>query len=342
MPEKVPARIALQPGAGRPFDDDVEQVLGGDGDSPRLPRRQVGSAPQNLAVTLMADFTIRTRAWLPSAAIVALLTQFDVSVSNARTAISRLARRGVLETDKQGRNTFYRLSASSKAHLVLAAHHLAGHPAMAETWDGRWTLAAFSLPKEHSAQRRALRSQLRWQGFAPLYDGLWVHPTPMGAAGAKSLTDIAPGRITVFRGEHCSFTLPLGRVPLDAWDLTGISRRYREFVAHWQARLAESDFLRVSDAKALRVRTAVIEQYRLLPLLDPAVPLSHMPPDWPRVSAHDTFAAVYDGLARPALAHVLHVITDVSGTAPVGIGTHTVAEMYAGLGSPAGHDATDE
>jgi phenylacetic acid degradation operon negative regulatory protein len=334
MAEKDPARIELRPGAGRPFDDDVEQVLGGLGsDSPRLPRRQIGSAPQNLAVTLLADFTIRTRAWLPSAAIVALLTHFEVSTSNARTAISRLARRGVLESDKQGRNTFYRLSASSSSHLLLAAHHLAGHPMMAEMWDGRWTLAAFSLPNEHSAQRRALRSQLRWQGFAPLYDGLWVHPMPLGAAGVESLTDIAPGRITVFRGEHRSFPLPLGRSPLDAWDLAGISRRYREFVAHWQVHLAQSDGTQLSGPEALHARIAVIEQYRLLPLLDPALPVSLMPPDWPRLPAHDTFAAVYDGLARPALSHVLRVITDVSGAAPVGIGTHTVAEMYAGLGT---------
>ena len=55
----------------------------------RLPRRQVGSSPQGLAVTLLADYTLRTRAWLPSAAIVALLTETGVSQAGARTAISR-------------------------------------------------------------------------------------------------------------------------------------------------------------------------------------------------------------------------------------------------------------
>jgi phenylacetic acid degradation operon negative regulatory protein len=332
---KDPARIEVQPGAGRPFDDDVEQVLA-DG-SPRLPRRQIGSAPQNLAVTLMADLTLRTRAWLPSATIVALLTLFDVSAANARTAISRLARRGVLESDKHGRNTFYRLSTSSHAQLVLAGHHLAGHPMLAEKWDGHWTLAAFSLPNDLSTQRRALRGQLRWQGFAPLYDGLWVHPVASDAAGVQSLTDIAPGRITVFRAEHESFALPLGRSPLQAWDLAGIALRYREFIAHWQAALAQSDVSRLTGVPAIRARSAVIEHYRLLPLLDPAVPVSLMPLDWPREQAHDTFAAVYDALAAPVLQHVLRLITEASGpTTGVGthIGTHTVAEMYAGLGPP--------
>jgi phenylacetic acid degradation operon negative regulatory protein len=203
---------------------------------------------------------------------------------------------------------------------------------LAETWDGRWTLAAFSLPKDHSAQRRALRNQLRWQGFAPLYDGLWVHPAPLGDAGVASLAEIAPGTLTLFRGEHLSLALPLGRTPVDAWDLAGMAVRYGEFVAHWQAHLAQPAFGKLSGAQALRARTAVIEHYRLLPLLDPALPLSLMPPQWPRITAHETFAAVYDGLAGPALNHVRQVITDVSAAAPAGIGTHTVAEMAAGLG----------
>jgi phenylacetic acid degradation operon negative regulatory protein len=323
----------LRPGPGRPFDDDVEQVLSGlRNDTVGGSGRRIGSAPQNLTVTLLADFTMRTRAWLPSAAIVALLTSFEVSVSNARTALSRLARRGVLDTDKRGRHTFYRLSVSSHEHLALAAHHLAGHPMMAERWDGNWTLAAFSLPQDHSAQRRALRSQLRWQGFAPLYDGLWVHPMPLGPAGAGSLTDLAPGRITLFRGEHQRFALPLGRTPLDAFDLDGVAKRYREFVEYWREQLARRGTERLSGEQALHTRIAVIEHYRLLPLLDPAVPLSLLPPQWPRVAASETFAAVYDGLADAALRHVRRVITDVSGAAPSEIVTHTVAQMHAGLG----------
>jgi phenylacetic acid degradation operon negative regulatory protein len=336
MPAPEPPRRTLQPGPGRPFDDDVDQVLGElDPDSPRLPRSQVGSSPQNLTITLLADFTLGTRAWLPSAGIVALLSQFEVSVSNARTTLSRLARRGVLESEKQGRNTFYRLSWSTAMYLVRAGRHLAGHPTDSENWDGIWTLAAFSLPHQHSAQRRALRSQLRWQGFAPLYDGLWVHPMPLTEAGAGSLTEIAPGSVTVFRAEHQTFALPLGRSPLQAWDLAGISARHRDFVSSWQAHLSRSDLDRLSGPEALRTRSAVIEQYRLLPLLDPALPLAVMPPQWLRVPAHETFTAVYDGLAGPALRHVRRVITDASEGAPTGLRTHTVAQLQAGLNIPA-------
>ena len=45
-----------------------------------------------------------------------------------------------------------------------------------EPWDGMWSLVAFSIPEEHRAARDELRKALRWLGFAPLYDGLWVSP----------------------------------------------------------------------------------------------------------------------------------------------------------------------
>ena len=76
---------------------DIDEIFPDDAaGAMRLPRRQAGNSPQGLTVTLLADYTLRTRAWLPSAAIVALLGEAGVSHAGARTAISRLARRGVL------------------------------------------------------------------------------------------------------------------------------------------------------------------------------------------------------------------------------------------------------
>ena len=43
---------------------DIEEIFPGDATDPvRLPRRQTGNSPQGLAVTLLADYTLRTRAW---------------------------------------------------------------------------------------------------------------------------------------------------------------------------------------------------------------------------------------------------------------------------------------
>ncbi|RBI98318.1 PaaX family transcriptional regulator, partial [Micromonospora provocatoris] len=49
-----------------PFD--IEEIYPDEGPAPRLPRRQAGTSPQSVAVTLLTDYTLRTRAALPSAA----------------------------------------------------------------------------------------------------------------------------------------------------------------------------------------------------------------------------------------------------------------------------------
>src|SRR5437762_7917190 len=128
----------------------------------------MGSTAQGLATTLVADYTLPTRAWLPSGAIVALLSDSGITNAGARTAMSRLARRGVLETCRDGRNSSYRLTRGAASDLLAGGAWIAQFCTEAQSWDGRWTVIAFSFPQEENMHRRALRGQLRWLGFAPL------------------------------------------------------------------------------------------------------------------------------------------------------------------------------
>ncbi len=47
-----------------------------------------------------------------------------------------------------------------------------------------WSLVAFSIPEDNRAARDALRKQLRWRGFAPLYDGATPDPSTADAEAA--------------------------------------------------------------------------------------------------------------------------------------------------------------
>src|SRR5690242_18702690 len=126
----------------------LEEIFPRDGaGSGRLPRHTASSA-QGLAVTLIADYTLSARAWLPSAAIVALLGEFGVTTGAARTTMSRLARRGVLESSRQGRNSSYRLTKDAVADLWGGGRSIATFTAQPDSWDGSWTLITFSIPEE--------------------------------------------------------------------------------------------------------------------------------------------------------------------------------------------------
>ncbi|MFB9696372.1 PaaX family transcriptional regulator C-terminal domain-containing protein [Amorphoplanes digitatis] len=293
--------------------------------SVRLPRRQAGNSPQGLAVTLLADYTLRTRAWLPAAAIVDLLAEGGVSPAGARTAISRLVRRGVLEGRRQGRRGSHRLTAAAAASLTIGGSAIAA--AAAPPWDEQWTLVAFSLPQQEGTLRRALRGKLRWMGFAPLYDGLWISPHDLSEKTRARFAELTLGTLTVFRARHIELDAAIRRNPLDAWDTAEIARQYEAFIRRWSRTPSE-----ISGAGAVRARTEVMDTYRRLPILDPQLPIGLLPPGWLREPARELFMSVYDGLADAAQEHVRAVASPYSGDEVSGVRAHTVAELAAGLG----------
>jgi phenylacetic acid degradation operon negative regulatory protein len=332
-------------GALTPFD--IESIFPDEANAPgrgavRLPRKHSGNSPQELAVTLVADYTLRHRAWLPSSALVALLCESGVSEAGARTVISRLSRRGLLEGRRDGRRSSYRLAAPVAAHLRDAGRWIAGFALGEESWDGVWTLVAFSLPREAPVARRRLRGQLRWVGFAPLYDGLWVSARPPDAGVLAHLEGLPDGVLTVFRARHQEIGSIVQRDPITAWDLPSIAEAYRLFLRDWDPVHRRVSRRQVRGAEAVQVRTAVMDTYRRFPVLDPRLPGELLPPDWPRNVVRDLFIEVYDGLAGVAEDHVRAVAAagtgDVAGD-DAGIpqlAAHTVAEMAQGLTGPAG------
>jgi phenylacetic acid degradation operon negative regulatory protein len=310
---------------------DIDEIFPGDSAGPvRLPRRQSGNSPQGLAVTLLADYTLRSRAWLPSAAIVALLAEAGVSQAGARTAISRLARRGVLESRRQGRRSSYRLTPAAAAFLVVGGSAIVS-PSGTRPWDEQWTLIAFSLPQEEGARRRGLRGKLRWMGYAPLYDGLWISPHDLSEKVKARLAELTLGTLTVFRARHVELDAAIRRNPLDAWDTADIARQYESFIRRWSTTLPRAAAGQITGAEAVRARTEVMDTYRRLPILDPQLPTRLLPPGWLREPARDLFTAVYDGLAEAAQDHVRAVASRHAEGRITGIGAHTVAELATGF-----------
>ena len=329
-----------------PFD--IEEVFPGESaDAVRLPRRQSGSSPQGLTVTLLADYTVRTGAWLPSAAIVALLTESGVSSAGARNAISRLARRGVLECSRHGRYSSYRLTRPAATDLSVGGQWIASYGADAETWNGRWTLITFSLPQDEAVRRRTLRVHLRWLGYAPLYDALWVSPHELPPDAHGKLAALAPGTHTVFRARHVDLAAAGDRSPIAAWDIPAIAEQYGAFIRRWSAVLPRVRSGRIDGAEAVRTRTEVMDTYRRFSSLDPQLPLELLPKGWLRQPAREVFAAIYDGLADAAGQHVRAVTARYAAGPPPEIHANTVADLLvdgpsggARISSPGGRLTT--
>ena len=304
-------------------DDDLDGsgVDEGDLDGVRLPRIQGGTRarPQHLILTLLGDYWFDRGEHLPSAALVDLVEEFEVSAASARTALSRLGRRGLMASSKAGRRTYYGLAEHTKMVMRATRGRILsfGLPA-GEAWDGSWLMVTFSVPHDQRDMGHILRRRLRWLGFAPLYGGVWVSARPVADEVRALFVDVAIEQAAVFRAEELFSTAGVGTAhhPLAAWDLPGLREVYEQFVERFSGVHDRMVAGTIGAAEALVERTAVMDTWRHFPSIDPELPLEVLPADWPRDRARAIFAEVYDGLGPLAEAR----FTQILGRYEAGLG----------------------
>ena len=285
----------------------------------------VAQRPPRLLLTLLGDYWWQRTESLPSAAIVGLLAEFGVSDSAARAALSRLTRNGLLVTSRSGRRTFVRLSRRAADVLDDGGRRIFSFGATPAPWDGMWSLVAFSIPEEHRSARDELRKELRWLGFAPLYDGLWVCPRDHAGDVMARLKDLGISTATAFRatalpavtavgaaGAGAETTLVAADIPARAWDLAGLRDRYQEFTEFAGLLRDQTVAGEITTADALVARTRVMNEWRAFPAMDPDLPYELLPPAWPRAAARDLFITCYDLLGPLAARRVRQIIARYS------------------------------
>jgi phenylacetic acid degradation operon negative regulatory protein len=296
-----------------------------------LPRSQTGAQPQHLIVTLFGDYWLERPEHLPSAGLVALAGEFGVSPTSARAALSRLARRGLLAPSKAGRNTYYGLTHRAERVLRAGQQRIVRFGrTSAQPWDGRWVVVVFSVPEQRRDVRHALRTRLRWLGFATLYDGVWVSPRPVAAESVTALRELGVEQATVLESAALHPAPGGPGHPLAAWDLDELRAGYDDFVTEFAPVRARVRRGQVSAAEALVTRTAVMDAWRSFPALDPDLPSSMLPDRWPRDEAHEIFTHVYDALGPLAELRFRQVLADVSPELAE-LATHTTTRSVAGV-----------
>jgi phenylacetic acid degradation operon negative regulatory protein len=282
------------------------------GNDLQLPRLQEGARPQHLIMNLFGDYWWGRAEHLPSAALVALVGEFDISSTSARAALSRLGRRGLLTSSKVGRSTFYGPSPRTEAAMRQGAERIFSF-AVADPapWDGTWLVVTFSVPEEQRDVRHALRMRLRWLGFGALYDGVWVSPRAGAAATAAAIRECGVRQASLFRATSlCSGgESGLGRDPLSAWNLGEVRQAYDDFIARFEPVYERVVSGEIRAGEALIERTAVTDTWRLFPAVDPDLPAEILPDGWPRQHAYEIFSQLYDSLGPLAEARFRQVVS---------------------------------
>lgn len=221
-----------------------------------------------------------------------------ISETLVRTAVSRLVASGQLTGEREGRRSFYRLTAPARAEFAAAARLLFGPP---EALDWHFVHLTGAAPDE------AMQA-LERAGHARLGPRLAVGARPMPALKFPAV---------VFRGEVVSGERDLGAFAADHWNLAQHAEAYNGFIEHFSP-LAEllAGGARFGPSECLVARLMLVHQFRLVVLRDPRLPQAALPADWPGEDARLLFSDLYLRLSPEADLHVAGKFVAMDGSLP--------------------------
>lgn len=245
--------------------------------------------------------------WMPVAALITLMGELGVEEQAVRSAVHRIAKRGLLVPEGRDGVRGYRLSESAEPLLDEADRRIFSTAARARSNDG-WVLVSFSVPEHERDRRHVLRSRLSWLGFGNLSSGLWIAPARVADELAEDMRRLGFEKyVTVFVAEHVGYE-PTDEVVRRCWDLDGLREMYAGFLERWEPVRGSWAPQRRPDPRAAFVDyTLLLNQWRKFPYLDPGLPLSLLPADWEGQRAAEVFFTLRAKLEGPAVRHAREV-----------------------------------
>ena len=253
--------------------------------------------PQSLMLTFLGNFVLGAGLCVYSGSIIEVFGRTGVGEHATRSTLARMADRGLLLRQREGRRVYFGLTDRAAAILRDGEDRIWKQGAVNDDWDGTWTLLAFSLPEAAQRRRHDLRSQLTWAGFAPLIGGLWIAPGHADISAIGADPELGP-HVTVFRSTADPAT-DVDRMVRDTWDLTAQAAGYAAFRDRWSA---FADGAAAPGLDELAVKLRLLTEWLHLVRSDPYLPVRHLPQDWPAAGAQDVFRRADARVAAAAQA----------------------------------------
>lgn len=267
---------------------------------------------QELIVTLFGLYAPEAGR-LPVASLVALLGDLGVDGGAARSSVSRLKTKGILERTNGGGPAAYSL-APSALDVFRRADSRIFAPERSRPGDP-WALVVFSVPEAERGRRYELRSALAGLGFGFMAAGVAIAPATVLDQALERLAELGLARYVESFTGHYGLERELRAKVGQWWDLDGLDAEYAEFIADyageleaWRARARERPRLGEAgpegagrDAFALYV--PLLTRWRKFPYRDPNIPLDLLPVGWKAPRAKLLFLELHALLAEPAARH---------------------------------------
>jgi len=271
---------------------------------------------KSLLLTLLGEFVHPTGGAVWTSTLVQGLATVDITERNARQAIARLGEQGIVEAERRGRRTRWRLTDAGSRLLTAGTERIYSFGRRHLDWDGNWLLVICSIPETQRAIRHQFRTQLTFEGFGFLSPTIAISPhTNRERAANEILRELG------LAADATTFVATSGTMTADdairagAWDLDAVADEYAAFIAEFgdEAGDAPSRPVRpAAPADAFGTTLLLVDSWRRFPFTDPELPCQLLPADWIGDRAGDLFARRRAAVRSEAMAWYRQLEADAS------------------------------
>ncbi|MPZ51765.1 MAG: PaaX family transcriptional regulator [Acidimicrobiia bacterium] len=264
--------------------------------------------PKARILELYGAFGRRAGGWIAISHLITLLGDFGIEETAIRSACSRMKAKGLLISEKRHDTAGYRLSDATTEILadgdgrIFRAKGRSGD-------DEEWVACVFSVPEAERSTRYLIRSRLTWLGYGQAAPGVWIAPSSLRDETERMMRRLGVvEHVMMWQGVYLGFADEKEMVAA-AWDLPALRDLYETYLEEFEGVVDSWD-----GSSPDATRRAFIEyleslaHWRRLPYLDPGLPPSLTPDDWPAERARALFNHIDENLASAAFRHFESVI----------------------------------
>jgi len=246
--------------------------------------------------------------WLGS--VIHALAPLGINERLTRTAVFRLVQDGWLESRKQGRRSYYRLTQTGQHYYQRAATRIytSGKP----EWDGVWTLLFVSMVPED--KRDALHRGLSWLGYGRMAAGVYALPCNNRPPLDELLADLDIKDSIVHMQAQADNAEGLQRLVMSRWKLDDLRERYKIFTSQYgKAGKILGANKPPGDHSMFLLRVLLMHEYRRILLQDPELPAAMLPANWEGYIAQSLTGDLYRKLATSTAKWVNRELLNADG-----------------------------
>ena len=230
--------------------------------------------------------------WLSTASFVELMGAVGVSAHRTRTALTRVKGKGLIAAAARDGRAGYALTPEGEWLLARGDRRIYGQRSM-QPGDA-WCLISFSIPEEQRSLRHQFRQRLSWIGAGNVSPAVWIVPEYLRSELDDIVADLKLERqVTVFTVtgiRNAGLSGPA--LARDWWDLDALRGLHDAFLAEHGGTLRAAAAVTPETRFGAWVRA--LDSWRPIPYLDPGLPASLLPEDWPADRSGSLFQAIRD------------------------------------------------